>query len=1792
MARLNFILILLFILIGCLNFSFSDEIIKNKIVVKFSDYISDKNIKKLHIKALGTEPKISYESKYIKNLQVIKLPKWITVKEAIEYYKRLPFVEYVEPVYIYKPLELAPNDANFSNQWGLFVINVTKAWNLTTGSKNVYVVVIDTGIDYRHEDLKDNLWRNDIECNGIPGEDDDGNGFIDDCYGINAFAIAGYEENLPNETMDYNGHGTHVAGIIGAVGNNSIGVTGVNWNISIITCKAGNVFLTTDSLLICYDYVLALKNINGLDIVATSNSYGGYYYSRFKYEAIKKHAKEGILFIAAAGNEMNNNDFKPIYPASYDLPNVISVAAIYRNLSLASFSNFGKHSVHIAAPGVDILSTIPNNTYKNKSGTSMATPFVTGVAALLKAYNQNLTWYEIRNLILAGGYDVPSLKNYTITGKILDAYSSLACNNKSLLAILKPILDVYTKGDMITIKVLSINCSKPLDVTITITKPDGSNITIIPDGDGTGIYKYNLTLESTGIYRILVKNSAGKSLEKDIYVSGLEGNVRIYKEKNVPGLEDIAYFDIDNDGKKEIIAEIYDEYILINPNYKIVIFDENLNKEGEITLYAYEGKISYGTLSEINSIRFLAKINETSYNYTLYNITSKEFTWNITLLGTNIVRSWIFRDIDNDNRRENIVILEDIIINGFRIYAIDFFNKKVMWSIDIENASYIEMPRINYGYDINNNRTEDIVIVYENLSDYQDYTIIIDGSGNVYQIKNVHIISDMADLNNDYLREFLANDKIIYGGNYSIFKNLSGIAVTPCIEDFTGDKYCDFVLWNNITYTISFINGKTLDVYWNLTLRNASDAYFPVGYKDGNYHKGYILANYGSNVKIVKVDVTNRNIFWNISISCDNICPIYLNLDPIGDLNGDGAFDLVLEMSNYGNRIIAIDGKNGKVIWNITNATPLFVGDFNGDKKNDIIIIRGSPYNLHNYIGLVSGDNLSQVIFNVSIPYSILKIPETFVSKYLKARFHTEDYAIDINKDGDSDLILISNNGTDNAKALILTRLIKEPKIIINEPVGIYNTTKVLINVTVIPGDNPVKYVEYFIYNKSASIIREGNLTIGSISEKTYLTKEIELQEGEYIILVRVVDSYGLSANATSIFSIMIPPKISFISPTPENGTTIKGIMSFKIRIKTNEKVQAVFLHVIGRVNQTIPMKNISDYEFELKLFSGEIPDGRYIYYACAYDYYNNTGCTENRTISIMIPPIIEIYVSNLEVNKTSNITIGVFDIGGINYVRIQILGNNVDTLTPEPYIFENATKIGNVTIIHQQIYKWPIVAISPGKYKVIVFANDTLGNNKTITKEFYVYNITKYHRIGEKKINETIKNETIASGTLEEYEMEVYNNVSKINVSIVKLNLSVNKNVSLKIPSRKIELEIDFKGKGRMEANVTILDSEDEIEVMINPYFDDIIKEKIKREKILRFITIDAKYENATNFTIKIPFNPSGIDINTVFAYCYNASLNEWFEINKSGQKIPYCENRTIYKFERGKNYILIITDKLSVFIVAGNVKKVIYKPVTAAAGAAAPEEIFEDINILDENLLKKIIENKGLKYKHYINVSKEILASLLSVSPYTLRYPWFKELKEYINKVPENITGKKYEIMYKYVKKIGWKETVILARGDLIVDSYAALALARKLNVPIILSDPETLPNETIKLINEIRPKNVIIIGGPVAISRNVKEKLKKLVENVERIWGETRIETSVEIAKKFGYPKHLIITNWNSSEIAAYVAYLYEAPILYIKGKNVSRAVKGYLKMLKEKYAVPKIIFIDVPEEVVNEIKRIVL
>lgn len=435
------ILSALFLAISANGYAASQRYVEGEILVKYKPVTKNQNTKTL--RRIGAKEIGRFN---INNVHHIKLPKGLSVKNAIREILKDPNILYAEPNYIFH-INKMPNDLMFFTQWGLhntgaytgtgiadIDIDAPEAWNITTGSAETVVAVLDTGIDYTHPDLRDNIWINtgEIPDNGI---DDDGNGYIDD--------ICGWDfVNNDNDPMDDNNHGTFTSGVIGASGNNNIGITGVCWNVKIMPLKVLDDEGSGDlaSILQALDYAIR----NGARI--SNNSYGIHmaYADRplALQDAINTANENNHLFIASAGNAGYDNDIiyppegsnisGPNYPSSFDSPNIIAVAASnYWDRLANQFednwdSNYGRTSVDLAAPGDFIWTTAPFNLYQPVSGTSVASPFIAGACALLWTNHPELTNLQIKEMLLGGVDPIqPTLGRTTLTGGRLNIFKAL-----------------------------------------------------------------------------------------------------------------------------------------------------------------------------------------------------------------------------------------------------------------------------------------------------------------------------------------------------------------------------------------------------------------------------------------------------------------------------------------------------------------------------------------------------------------------------------------------------------------------------------------------------------------------------------------------------------------------------------------------------------------------------------------------------------------------------------------------------------------------------------------------------------------------------------------------------------------------------------------------------------------------------------------------------------------------------------------------------------------------------------------------------------------------------------------------------------------------------------------------------------------------------------------------------------------------------------------------------------------------------------------------------------------------
>jgi subtilisin family serine protease len=505
---------------------------EGELLVKFKPWVGPHAASAVHT-AVGSRVKKQFKKT---GVRLVRLDSGLTTNEAIERYEANPNVEYAEPNYKRHLHDIFPNDVSFVDLWGLHNtgqlngtpdadIDAPGAWQATTGNSDVIVAVIDTGVDYNHEDLSDNIWTNDTELNGSLGVDDDGNGHIDDIYGIDAYSD-------DSDPMDGDNHGSHCAGTIGAMGNNGIGVVGVAWDVRIMALRfigPGGGF--TGDAIDCLEYAIMMKEDFGHNVRIVNASFGGADYSQAEYDAIRAAADAGILFVASAGNDSHDNDVQPHYPSAYDLPNILAVAGtdrrdilLYVDEPLFLGSDWGATTVDVAAPGQAILSCKRSDSYGYMSGTSMAAAHVSGLAALILAANPAYTWDQVNLNILCTVDPLANLDGLILTGGRINANSALTCTPDQLhLYLLEPRPGFSVPKDQpAVVKVLAGTCEGPAAGTVVtvgfdtgvdpsmVLHDDGINPDLVA---GDGQYAGFWTPQNAGPVTITITASAPPAYE-------------------------------------------------------------------------------------------------------------------------------------------------------------------------------------------------------------------------------------------------------------------------------------------------------------------------------------------------------------------------------------------------------------------------------------------------------------------------------------------------------------------------------------------------------------------------------------------------------------------------------------------------------------------------------------------------------------------------------------------------------------------------------------------------------------------------------------------------------------------------------------------------------------------------------------------------------------------------------------------------------------------------------------------------------------------------------------------------------------------------------------------------------------------------------------------------------------------------------------------------------------------------------------------------------------------------------
>ncbi len=561
--------------------------------------------------------------------QRVKLPENLSVRDAIAHYENLAEVEYVQPNFYYSLLA-TPNDPQFpANLYGLGKISAPSAWDLSTGSSNIVVADIDTGMRYTHEDLAANAWTNpgEIAGNNI---DDDNNGFIDDVHGWDFF----YNDSNPaDDTTGFGGHGTHTAGTIGAVGNNAKGVVGVNWNVKLMAIKIyspAGTDSTSAMLINAYNYVRMMKN-RGANIRVTNNSYGGCNeacgYDQATKDALDAMGDADILNVFAAGNSGTNNETTPHFPSNYTSPSVLAVAASTSTDARAGFSNYGAVSVDLAAPGSGIVSTVSSSdtSYGTKSGTSMATPHVAGAAALLAAYNPNLSAQSLKATLMNTVDVLPAWNGIVKTGGRLNVFNALQNQTVCTYDLDRQSQQVFPEGGTFAINVTApANCDFAVISNVPFIQ-----ITSGSSGSGNGTVNYFVERNSS-----LPRQGTITIGDRTFTVS--QSGSKIFPHR--------GFLDFDGDGRTDFSAIQNAGNAMIWHNYQ--------------TLAGYRA-INFGLFSEDVPVPALYD-NDLANDIAVwrdstgvfYVLNSADNTWNVFQFGISGDNPRVTQDFDGDNKAD------------------------------------------------------------------------------------------------------------------------------------------------------------------------------------------------------------------------------------------------------------------------------------------------------------------------------------------------------------------------------------------------------------------------------------------------------------------------------------------------------------------------------------------------------------------------------------------------------------------------------------------------------------------------------------------------------------------------------------------------------------------------------------------------------------------------------------------------------------------------------------------------------------------------------------------------------------------------------------------------------------------------------------------------------------------------------------------------------------------------------------------------------------------------------------
>ncbi len=679
------------------------QYVEGQLIIKFADKVTQGQKKALHARINSATLR---EFPFIE-AQLVQIS-GMSVEEAINLFKGDPRIVYVEPNYIWHA-DIVSNDPGFDLLWGMHNtgqtggkagadIDVVDAWNISTGD-SVIIGVIDTGVDTAHVDLRGNIWTNpnEIPNNGI---DDDGNGYVDDIHGWDFV-------NWDNGPVDDNGHGTHCSGTIAAMGDNSVGVVGVCWSARIMALK----FLDASGNGTTEDAVLAVEYATKMGARLTSNSWGGGGYSQALKDAIDSSGAQGMLFVAAAGNTRNNNDVYPFYPSSYDLDNVISVAATDHFDSLTHEttwgSNYGLTSVDLAAPGVYIYSTIPGDGYGYKSGTSMAAPHVSGTVALIWSEHPQLIHFQVKDLIMNMVDQNPDLIDRCVSGGRLNAFMTLAEPDSASPSTISDLTVVNTEATRITLSWTATGDDSRLgrasyyDIRYSLSPIDSSN--------------FNSAYEASG-----EPDPQMAGLTEAFVITGLDFNttyyfaVKTYDEwNNSSGISNSPWSTTLGPPDIEVTPDSLSDSIFVNGSSTQKLNIANL-EQGELF---YEIDVEYPKKMDVSGDIIFTSQNSPFLGEANFNHENSNFTGKIGFDMTSWKASTRTKDVLLVYADEGASALKSILQSYSDIGAVDLWYASSSGGI-IPSLSDLKVYNVVVAW--NNQAWEDMHAIGDVLADYID----------------------------------------------------------------------------------------------------------------------------------------------------------------------------------------------------------------------------------------------------------------------------------------------------------------------------------------------------------------------------------------------------------------------------------------------------------------------------------------------------------------------------------------------------------------------------------------------------------------------------------------------------------------------------------------------------------------------------------------------------------------------------------------------------------------------------------------------------------------------------------------------------------------------------------------------------------------------------------------------------------------------------------------------------------------------------------------------------------------